>query len=63
MNARNDIIIKAANSLLLSSNIMNRERAKTGNMCVECFGSMVQKGTLLKTTSHDLEAAIPGNLA
>ena len=42
---------------------MNRERAKTGNMCVECFGSMVQKGTLLKTTSHDLEAAIPGNLA
>ena len=63
LDARNDIIIKASNSLLLSSNIMNRERAQTGNMCVECFGSMIQKDTLLKTTSHDLEAAIPGNLA
>ena len=63
MKARNNIIIDATNSLLLESNIMNRARAHTGNMCYECFGSVVQKDTLLKTTSHDLEAAIPGNLA
>ena len=63
MKARNNIIIAATNSLLLESNIMNRARAHTGNMCYECFGSVVQKDTLLKTTSHDLEAAIPGNLA
>ena len=33
---------------------MNRERAQTGNMCVECFGKTIQKGTLLKTPSSDL---------
>ena len=60
LNARNDIIIKAANSLLLSSNIMNRERAQTGNMCVECFGKTIQKGTLLKTPSSDLLSAAAG---
>ena len=57
LEATNDIRIDAGNALNLASNIMNRERAQTGNMCVECFGSLIQKDTLLKATSHNLELA------